>query len=93
MWTKSTCWRLTSSPAASLVSFFYEARWLRTFCLVLLSRPRVQLFLLPVLFALDLNLLDLPGVVGGCVEGEPADMADRTRRLVSKYLARPDGEI
>ena len=52
----------------------------------------MQLFLLPVLFALDLNLLDLPGVVGGCVEGEPADMADRTRRLVSKYLARPDGE-
>ena len=38
----------------------------------------------------DLKLLDLPGVVGGSVEGEPTDMDMRTRRLVSKYLSCPD---
>ena len=38
----------------------------------------------------DLKLLDLPGVVGGSVEGEPSDMDQRTQRLVKKYLGCPD---
>ena len=38
----------------------------------------------------DVNLLDLPGVVGGAVDGEPADMAERTRRLVERHLKEPD---
>ena len=38
----------------------------------------------------DLKLLDLPGVVGGSVEGEPTDMDQRTQRLVKKHLACPD---
>ena len=38
----------------------------------------------------DLNLLDLPGVVGGSVEGEPDDMAERTKRLVERHLQTPD---
>ncbi len=38
----------------------------------------------------DVNLLDLPGVVGGSVDGEPDDMAERTSRLVEKHLAAAD---
>jgi hypothetical protein len=38
----------------------------------------------------DVNLLDLPGVVGGSVDGEPDDMAERTKRLVERHLGAPD---
>ena len=38
----------------------------------------------------DLMLLDLPGIVGGSLPGQPADMPAVTRRLVKKHLLCPD---
>ena len=36
----------------------------------------------------NLVVVDLPGIVGSSVAGEPLDLADRTRRLVSQYIQK-----
>ena len=36
----------------------------------------------------NLVLVDLPGIVGSAVCGEPDDLADRTQKLVSNYISR-----
>lgn len=38
----------------------------------------------------NLVLVDLPGIVGGHVRGEPDDMPELTYNLAKKYLERPD---
>ena len=37
-----------------------------------------------------LELVDLPGIVAASIEGEPADMMERTRRITELYLAQPN---
>lgn len=34
--------------------------------------------------------MDLPGIVGSSVSGEPTDLAERTKRLVSQYIQKED---
>ena len=36
----------------------------------------------------NLVLVDLPGIVGSAVFGEPDDLADKTQKLVSDYIQK-----
>ena len=37
-----------------------------------------------------LELVDLPGIVAAHIEGEPADMMQRTRSITERYLKEKD---
>jgi hypothetical protein len=38
---------------------------------------------------IDLDLIDLPGIVAGRTEGEPDDIVEKTRNLTERYLQEP----